>query len=273
MKKSEYISASQITGDNAGRKKIIYVDDVQVSLVSVKKRLQDRYEVYPAQSMIMLFNILENVMPDLILLDVNMPGNDGYKVIRSLKNDDRYKEIPVIFLTGVSDKESVMKGLSMGAADYIVKPFENNKLIECIEKQLGPSVTSKSPDMKKNNGEEISILVVDDVLSTLKAIQFSLDPSLKVHTLSESDHVIEFLLEKKMDLIMLDYLMPGLSGFDLLPLIRKLPGYETIPIIILTSEGTMSHLNEAISLGASDFMVKPFKPDELNNKIAKHLKK
>jgi len=271
MKKFDFVSASALSGISVNRKKIIYVDDVQVSLVSVKKRLQDRYEVYPAQSMIMLFNILENVIPDLILLDVNMPGSDGFKVIRSLKNDDRYKDIPVIFLTGVNDKESVMKGLGMGAADYIVKPFENSKLIECIEKQLGPSGYGRPASAEERNTGEISILVVDDVLSTLKAIQFSLDSSFKVHTLSESDHVIDFLKENKIDLIMLDYLMPGLSGFDLLPMIRALPGYKKIPVIILTSEGTASHLKEALALGATDFMVKPFKSDELNGKIAKHL--
>ena len=66
--------------------------------------------------------------------------------------------------------------------------------------------------------------------------------------------------------------MPTYNGFELIPMIRELPGYEDTPIIMLTSEGNLSHIKEAISLGACDFIVKPFKEDELNEKIAKHIK-
>ena len=66
--------------------------------------------------------------------------------------------------------------------------------------------------------------------------------------------------------------MPVLNGFDLIPLIRALPEHKDTPIIIITTEGTMDHVNEAMTLGASDFIVKPFKPLELNNKVAKHIR-
>lgn len=272
MKKSRFMSMSEIERGVGGRRKIVYVDDIQCSLVSVKKRLKEFYEVYPAESSTMLFSILEKIKPSLILLDINMPGVDGFKIIKTLKSDPRYSDIPVIFLTGIKDKESVVKGLGLGAADYVIKPFVTEKLVECIEKHCTVIPTDKPVHLALEAGSKPSVLIVDDVLSTLKAIQVSLDDSYKVYTLSNSDFVLDFIQEKRIDLILLDYLMPGLSGFDLIPMIHEIPEYKYVPIIILTSEGTLPHLNEAISLGAADFIVKPFKTKELNDKIAKHLK-
>jgi len=278
MKKYKLITASEI---QYGRKKIIFVDDVQYSLVSVKKILKENYEIFPAESSLILFKILENVKPNIILLDVNMPGMDGYKIIKTLKTDERYADIPVVFLTSVNDKQSVVKGLNLGAVDYIVKPFETSKLIECIEKHTAAAHEKKEEKIDPFDvdiGIDINdikpkILVVDDVASALKTIRYTLDSSYDVYTLSESEKVIEFLKENKVDLIMLDYLMPVINGFELIPMIRQLSHYRKTPIIMLTSEGTLPALNAAIALGASDFIVKPYKSAELIEKIAKHLKR
>ncbi|MCL2810217.1 MAG: response regulator [Treponema sp.] len=267
MERSNFKSATEITGT---RKKIIYVDDVNYSLVSLKSRLSEYYEVFPADSALKMFEYLAYFKPDLILLDVNMPDIDGYETIKSLKADERYAEIPVIFLTGNSDRESVVKGLSLGAVDYVIKPFTTPKLVESIESHLNPAHKGSSDD--EGDDSRPSVLVVDDVSSMLRAMQYALHDRYKVFVLSKSEDVIDFLRNKKPDLILLDYIMPVLNGFDLIPMIRKLPDHKDTPIIIITTEGTQEHVNEAMTLGASDFMVKPFKPLELNNKVAKHIR-
>ncbi|MCL2185149.1 MAG: response regulator [Treponema sp.] len=253
------------------RKKIIYVDDVNYSLITVKNRLSDHYEIFPAESVVKMYEFLEFFVPDLILLDVNMPDIDGYEAIKSLKADERYTDIPVIFLTGNSDRESVVKGLSLGAVDYVVKPFSEAKLIESIDTHLSPK---KSKDMQNEEDDDNkpSVLIVDDVSSMLRAMQYALHDRYKVYILSKSEDAIDFLRTKKPDLILLDYLMPVINGFDLIPIIRNLPDHKDTPIIIITTEGTIDHVNEAMSLGASDFIVKPFKPKELNDKVAKHIR-
>jgi len=253
------------------RKKIIYVDDIQYSLVSVKNRLQDCYDVFTAESAGKMFEMLENITPDLILMDVNMPDVDGYEAIKSLKADERYSDIPVVFLTGKSDRDSVVKGLSLGAVDYIIKPYTASKLMEIVENNLNPP-----EDDESSSGDTISnkpvVLIVDDVSSMLRAMQYALQDRFKVYILSKSQDVQDFLHAKKPDLILLDYLMPVLNGFDLIQMIRSMPEYEDTPIIIITTEGTMDHVNKAMSIGASDFIVKPFKPKELNDKVAKHIR-
>jgi len=252
------------------RKKIIYVDDVIYSLKSVKSRLSEYFEIYPAESSIKLFEFLLNFKPDLILLDVNMPDCDGYETIKSLKADSRYEDIPVIFLTSKSDRESVVKGLSLGAVDYIIKPFSTSKLIEVINNELNPDTLKQGTQETESN--KPSILVVDDVTSMLRAIQYALHDRYKVYALSKSQDVLDFLKNKNPELIILDYMMPALDGFDLIKIKTEMPKFKDTPIIIITTEGTKEHVNKAISLGVSDFLVKPFNPSELNIKVAKHIR-
>jgi len=267
MTKSNYISASTISGP---RKKVICVDDMNFSLISIKKALEAHYEVYLAESNTKLYKILEKVTPDLIVLDVNMPDIDGYETIKDLKADKRFSNIPVIFLTCNSDKESVVKGLSLGAAAFMIKPFNALKLLECINNQLNPKEVKKAKDEK--NDYNPNVLVVDDMTSMLRTVHHALHDRYNVFLISKSEVVIDFLQNNKPDLILLDYLMPGLSGFDLIPLIRGLPAYIDIPIIIITTEGTIRNVNDAIARGASDFIVKPFDPKELNYKVEKQIR-
>ncbi|MCL2214446.1 MAG: response regulator [Treponema sp.] len=260
------------TAENAKeRYKIICVDDVQCSLVALKRRLMGHYEVYPAESNEALFKILEKITPDLILLDINMPDVDGYEIIKSLKKDERYAGIPVVFLTSNKEKNSVFKGLNLGAVDYILKPVDTSNIISCIDKHVTASRSEKYSSDKEENGKPY-ILAVDDITSTLKTIKYALYNDYTVYTLSRPECVIDFLELKRVDLILLDYLMPMLNGFELISMIRALPDHQNTPIIMLTSEGTLPQIKEAMSLGASDFIVKPFKDNELMEKVKKHVK-
>jgi putative two-component system response regulator len=115
---------------------IILVDDNLSNLTQGKNILQPHYKVYPAPSAAKLFKTLENVIPDLILLDIRMPEMDGYEAIKKLKSDSRYADIPVIFLTALDDEESEMEGFDLGAVDYITKPFSASLLLRRISKEL-----------------------------------------------------------------------------------------------------------------------------------------
>ena len=118
------------------RCKVILVDDNLVNLTLGRNMLKTFYEVYPARSAAKLFEILEKLTPDLILLDIEMPDTNGYETIKKLKADERYSDIPVIFLTSKDDAESELEGFNLGAADYITKPFSAPLLLKRIDNQL-----------------------------------------------------------------------------------------------------------------------------------------
>ena len=118
---------------------IIVVDDDITSLTIAKRDLASLYRVLTVPSGKTFFQFLEKMTPDLILLDIEMSGMDGYEVISKLKSTKETEHIPVIFLTAKTDSESEMKGLSLGAVDYIKKPFSRELLIERVGLQLSKS--------------------------------------------------------------------------------------------------------------------------------------
>ncbi|MDR1545497.1 MAG: response regulator [Deltaproteobacteria bacterium] len=118
------------------RQKIMLVDDNMANLVMGKQMLKDSYEVYPIPSAAKLFEVMEHVEPALILLDVMMPEMDGYEAIIKLKAEPRWADVPVIFLTSKNDETSELEGLSLGAIDYVAKPFSAPLLLQRIENQL-----------------------------------------------------------------------------------------------------------------------------------------
>jgi len=118
------------------RLKIILVDDNAANLTIGRNLLRTFYEVYPAPSAAKLFEVLENVIPDLILLDIEMPEMNGYEAIKVMKADPRFSHIPVIFLTSKSDPESELEGFDLGAVDYVSKPFSAPLLLKRIANQL-----------------------------------------------------------------------------------------------------------------------------------------
>jgi len=118
------------------RKKIIVVDDNVENLTALKNTLKNAYDVFPSPSAVKMFDILKHVKPNIILLDVEMPEMNGYEAIQKLKSDDAYKEVPVIFLTSMNDEESKKKGITLGAVDYIYKPFNSVSLLQQIETHI-----------------------------------------------------------------------------------------------------------------------------------------
>ncbi len=118
------------------KKSILMIDDVKLNLVTARDVLEDEYILYEALSAEEGFKILEEHIPDLILLDLVMPQMDGYEMIEILKSTRRYMGIPVIFLTAQTAAESEVKGLELGAADFITKPFEPIVMKRRIETQI-----------------------------------------------------------------------------------------------------------------------------------------
>lgn len=119
------------------KKTVFLVDDDMTNLAVGKKVLSTEYTVVTLNSGARLFAMLERAMPDMILLDVNMPEMDGYDVIERLKREDSAaREIPVIFLTALQDEAQEIRGLSLGAIDYITKPFSPTLLLKRLEVHL-----------------------------------------------------------------------------------------------------------------------------------------
>ncbi|MCL2835515.1 MAG: response regulator [Defluviitaleaceae bacterium] len=248
---------------NGTRKKIMLIDDINYHLMSTKERLKAYYDVYTARTAEIFFETLENVTPDIVLLDINMPDADGYEVFDRFKADTRFDGIPVVFLTSQNDRKNIIKSMNLGVSDFITKPYTDTELTECIEYQLHPE--------KRGTNKPI-ILAVDDNPSILKTLNALLQEDYTVYTLPEPDKMQVLLGIVTPDLFLLDYMMPVINGFDLVPVIRKIPVHAETPIMYLTSEATIDNISVAMTIGACDFLVKPINDRILREKVAMHTK-
>ena len=121
---------------NAILKTIFVVDDSDTNLSMAEAVLEDQYRVMTMPSAQKMFTLLEKVIPDLILLDIEMPEMDGFDALSRLKSDSSWIVIPVMFLTGRNDAEVEARGFEMGAIDFITKPFSAPVLLNRIKTHL-----------------------------------------------------------------------------------------------------------------------------------------
>ena len=125
---------------------ILMVDDVPKNLQVLGNILGDQYLITPAMSGEQALARVEQLMPDLILLDVMMPGIDGFETCRQIKANQKTKEIPIIFLTAKVETVDVLKGFNVGAVDYVAKPFQAEELLTRVETHI--SLRKKTVELK-----------------------------------------------------------------------------------------------------------------------------
>lgn len=118
------------------KKRILAVDDAVIILRRITDALEEYYDVITVNSGARALRYLEKEKPDLILLDIRMMPKDGLETLREIRAMEDRADIPVIMLTGVEDKKSVMEGIKLGIRDYILKPFFPEDLLERIQRVL-----------------------------------------------------------------------------------------------------------------------------------------
>jgi response regulator RpfG family c-di-GMP phosphodiesterase len=165
------ITTDDHTADDLDRATILVVDDTPDNLTFISGLLRDHYRVKVATSGEKAVIIAQAAPhPDLILLDILMPGLDGYEVCKHLKADPKTKQIPIIFLTVKSDIEDERRGLEMGAADYITKPVSPPILMARVKTQLNLKASYDSLQELLRSREDMVNMIVHDLRNPITNI-------------------------------------------------------------------------------------------------------
>jgi putative two-component system response regulator len=141
--------------------KIIFiVDDSDTNLSMAEAVLEDQYSVMTMPSAAKMFSLLEKILPDLILLDIEMPDMDGFEALRKLKASVKWANIPVIFLTGRNDPTVEVHGFQIGAVDFITKPFSAPVLLNRIKTHLNIDdiIRDRTSQLNRLQSSVISVL-------------------------------------------------------------------------------------------------------------------
>lgn len=262
---------TELTSDKS---KILIVDDVAENIHSVMSILRDKYAVIAATSGEKCLELAQlGPQPDLILLDIRMPGMDGYEVLRKLKADPATAEIPVMFLTALSEAEDEAKGLKMGAADYITKPVNPDLLKVRVMAQLELLRYRRKPVLHDSaGGANINILVVDDVPENVHDLVGALSDMYRISVATNGQKAVELVQGvNPPDLILLDIVMPEMDGYETCRQIKATEAGYRIPVIFLSVLDKPFDKIRGFSLGAADFITKPFDIDEARARIRTHL--
>ncbi|MDZ4202279.1 MAG: EAL domain-containing protein [Gallionella sp.] len=258
--------------------KILIVDDVSENLHVMMNILRDRYAVVAATSGEKALALAAHrPQPDLILLDIKMPDMDGYDVLNRLKADPATADIPVIFVTALSEAADEAKGLKMGAADYITKPVNPDLLSLRVLTQLELRRYRKKPLPAPANGDgtpaqHMSILVVDDVPENIHELVSALSDEYRILVSNSGKKALEIVQSATPpDLILLDIMMPEMDGYETCRHIKATEAGVRIPVIFLSVIDSTVDKVRGFSIGAADFITKPFDIDEVRARIRVHL--
>jgi CheY-like chemotaxis protein len=159
--------------------------------------------------------------PAVITLDVMMPELDGWAVLAALKADVELRDVPVIMMTMVDDRQ---RGFALGAADYLLKPVDRERLLGVVS-TYRPTAESAA-----------TILVVEDDLSTREMLRRLLErEGWQVVEADNGEVALGRVAERRPDLILLDLMMPKMDGFEVISALRSTALWRSIPIIVLTA--------------------------------------
>lgn len=269
---------NKLTPHNLTGRRVLIVDDEPENLRVLAKTLEsEKLNIFMAGGGKEALEQAAEVRPDLILLDVVMPGIDGFAVCEQLKSDERYQSIPVIFLSGRGDRADIDKGFALGCADYIIKPFKIDEVCSRVRTHL---LLSQSKFGEKITIEEdwtdiqdMRVLVVDDVPENIDILIKTLSADhLKFSVGLNGRDATEIALKAKPDLIVLDVMMPEVSGFEACRELKANEQTQHIPVIFLTALQQPGDIERGFSLGCVDYIPKPFRDSEVRARIRSQLK-
>jgi len=254
------MNKGEVQGDKSGKKmaKILLVEDDPVSIAIVKNRLKEKkYQVIVAINGEEGIQLAKQHKPDLILMDMVLPGMHGLEATIRLKNDPETKDIPIFAVTAMSLPEFEQACYQDGICVFIKKPYDFKELLTHIEQYTG----------RKKAKRKILIINDDPALVTLMATYLK---GYGYKLISAPSRMVNVNHVKKIkpDVILLDIGLLGDWGVAIFEILKRSGSTMSIPIILMASQLSPEELKEiAAQLGAEDYLPHLFEFDEVDRKI------
>ncbi len=236
------------------RKKILIIeDDYDLSALMIRHLHSADFDVLNVGDAIQGVLFARKEIPNLIVLDLMIPGGGGLKVLERLTQLPETQSIPVIVLTGVSDPEMKKKVLETGAIEYLEKPYNAQEFLRSVEEHIKEDENAEEGDI---NG---TILIVDDDSDFAKMLAHDLGKAnYRTYTAYDVDQGIHLAREERPDLIIIDLLLPGGGGFTLFEHLKSLAYTQNTPVIVLTAVTDEESRQKMMEAGVKYYIEKPY---------------
>jgi two-component system cell cycle response regulator len=270
--------------------RILVVDDIPANVKLLEARLLAEYfDVLTADDGYKALAICDSTHVDLILLDIMMPGIDGFEVCERLKTNPRTAHIPVVMVTALDQPSDRVRGLKAGADDFLTKPVNDLQLISRVKslvrlKTLSDELRIRA-DTASNIGledmlkgadgreETAQVLLVDGRASSQERIIKALKPVAGVIAMSDPQAALFEAAESPVDLVIVNANFDEYDPLRLCSQLRSLERTRFLPLLLVTEMGADDLIVRALDLGVNDYIVRPIDPNELVARVLTQIKR
>ncbi len=270
---------------------ILVVDDVPANVKLLEAKLANEYyDVITAKDGFEALKQVKEHKPDLILLDIMMPGMDGFEVCTKLKQDPEVSHIPVVMVTALSEKADRLKGLEVGADDFLTKPINDMALFARVKsliriKQLLDEVRLRDKTSHEmgiaseidtafiSNVNGAKVLLVDDDVVQGKQIIAALNENFKAEWVQESDKAVAKASEGDYDVVLISTLLSDADGLRLASQLKSQEEIRNTPLLVLVDEDDTRVMYKALEMGINDYLIVPVDKNEMMARVRSQVRR
>lgn len=269
---------------------VLVVDDLPQNIKLLEAKLsKEYYDILSAKSGMEALEILKSQSVDIILLDVMMPGMDGFETCKRVKADSATAHIPIVMVTALNEVENRIQGLEAGADDFITKPINDLALFARIrslvrlkimldELRLRDQTSLKLGLVHENiELEEIfntNIVVIDDdAVQSEQIINKLLPIHAKAIVISNPQNAIEEIILHNPDLVIVNTQLSDMDGLRLCSQIRSQERTRHVPLLIMVEEHDTELLVKGLDMGINDYLITPIEGNELLARVRTQLRR
>jgi len=261
--------------------RVLIVDDVPANLKLLDAKLTAEYfDVVKASSGPEAIEIATAQQPDIILLDVMMPGMDGFEVCRRLKAAPQTEHIPIVMVTALDQPKDRVQGLQAGADDFLTKPVNDLALFARVKSLVRLKMVTDELRMREATGQRIGafigtstermlmvepgrVLVLDDRPTSLKRLTEALALEHTVTIAETPEEMLQLAGFGDFDLLIVSLTLQEFDGLRLCSQLRSLEATRQTPILAIVEEGDTPRLVRALDMGVNDYLLRPVDRNEL----------
>ncbi|MDE2184422.1 MAG: PleD family two-component system response regulator [Alphaproteobacteria bacterium] len=270
--------------------RVLVVDDILSNVKLLEAKLTTEYfEVVTAYSGIEALAKMEECDPDIVLLDVMMPGMDGFEVCRRIKANPKTAHVPVIMVTALDQSIDRVTGLDAGADDFLTKPVDDAALFARVRSLVRLKMMTDELRMRETTGQSMGlldpastlvdasvsgrILIIEDRSESAAWFRSALEPANSASAVDTFEEALVRVRGGDFDLIIVSLGMRGFDGLRLCSQLRSLPEGRNVPILVVVSDGDRRKLNQALEMGVNDYLTRPVDKNELVARVRTQLRK
>src|ERR1700704_3219472 len=270
--------------------RVLVVDDILSNVKLLEAKLAAEYfEVITASNGEQALARVAEELPDIVLLDVMMPGMDGFEVCRRIKANTKTAHIPIVMVTALDQRSDRVTGLDAGADDFLPKPVDDTALFARVRSLVRLKMMTDELRMREETGQKMGlsdagetmlepdpagrILIVEDRPESVAWFKSGLEPKNEIADVSAFDEALVRSRGGDFDLIVVSLGIRAFDGLRLCSHLRSIAEARNSPILVLVSEGENRKLIQALDMGVNDYLMRPVDRNELVARVRTQLRK